>query len=120
MNDYRCFVIAEHRRGDGVHWDFMLEVEGVLHTWRVGAGPAEIGSTEHKAEKIADHPLRFLTYEGPVQNKIASVKIADTGQYKILNQCSGLLEIELDGEILKGRFTLEQIECARWVLRKTI
>jgi len=120
MSKLKRFVVAEHRQGAVVHWDFMLEAEGVLHSWRLDAGPAEIGSTEHKAEKIADHPLRFLTYEGPVQNKIASVKIADTGQYKILNQCSGLLEIELDGEILKGRFILEQVECARWVLRKTI
>jgi len=120
MSKLKRFVIAEHRRSDGVHWDFMLEAEGVLHTWRLAVGPAEIGSTEQKAEKIADHPMRFLTYQGPVQNNAGSVKIADRGQYLPLDKQSGRVEFELDGEILKGRFILEQIECVQWVLRKTI
>jgi bifunctional non-homologous end joining protein LigD len=119
MNDYKRFVVAEHRQGTVVHWDFMLEAERVLHTWRVGVGPAEIDKGEYGAERIADHPLRFLTYEGPVQNNTGSVKIADCGKYLPLDEQSGRIEFELDGKILNGRFTLEQVKNAHWILRKT-
>ena len=119
MNDYKCFVVAEHRRGTGVHWDFMLEAERVLRTWRVGVGPAEIDKGGCEAERIADHPLRFLTYEGPVQNNTGSVKIADRGEYLPLDEQEDRIEFELHGEILNGRFTLEQVKNAHWILRKT-
>ncbi len=119
MNDYKCFVVAEHRQGTGVHWDFMLEVGDCLLTWRMGECPAELDNGTHKAEKIADHPLRFLTYEGPVQNNTGSVKIADCGKYLPLNEQEDRIEFELCGKILNGRFTLEQVKNSHWILRKT-
>ncbi len=44
------FVIQQHSRGDDVHWDFMLEVDDVLLTWRLNIPPAQI--SVHSAEAV--------------------------------------------------------------------
>jgi len=75
------FVIAEHTTPNGVHWDLMLEMDDCLWTWRLNVPPVEIKNKPISAERIHDHSLRFLTYEGPVQNNTGSVKIADKGTY---------------------------------------
>ena len=62
------FVIHRHSCGDDVHWDFMLESSGTLQTYRLDKSPAEILHSQARAVKIFDHPLRFLTYEGLVNN----------------------------------------------------
>ena len=69
------YVILEHRTKERVHWDLMLQRSGCLWAWRVNCPPAEIGDAPLPLEKIADHSLRFLTYQGPVQNGAGSVCI---------------------------------------------
>lgn len=75
------FVIQQHTTPDGVHWDLMLEMDDCLWTWRLNVPPTEIKNKPISAERIHDHPLRFLTYEGPVQNNTGKVKITDKGTY---------------------------------------
>ena len=108
------FVIQEHRRGDDVHWDLMLEVDDVLLTWRLNIPPAQI--TVHPAEvtRISDHPLRFLTYQGPVQNGAGNVKIADSGTYRRSDETSDKIELYLAGRILSGPFVLDHCDDAVW------
>jgi bifunctional non-homologous end joining protein LigD len=85
MNGPRRFVIQKHQRqGEPTHWDLMLERDGFLETYRVGIAPEQWGSEPIEAVKIFDHPLKFLTYEGSVNKGKGSVKIADSGKYKIL------------------------------------
>jgi hypothetical protein len=128
----RQFVISEHTTKSGVHWDLMLEMDDGLWTWRLNVPPAEIKNKPIPAERIHDHPLRFLTYEGPVQNDTGNVKIVEKGTYILsktqggiptetaepietaspgnssyLNQVpSESLIFESQGTILKGTFTL--------------
>jgi hypothetical protein len=61
------------------HWDFMLEAEGVLRTWRLLAEPAARQSVP--AERLADHRLAYLDYEGPVSGGRGSVARWDHGTY---------------------------------------
>ena len=110
----RRFVISEHTAGGGVHWDFMLESGEILETYRLDKRPIDILEQGAGAEKIFDHQLRFLTYEGPVNKGEGNVCIVESGTYKILHQGKGEIAIELDGKILKGKFVLEQVEGEKW------
>ena len=108
------FVIQEHRRGDDVHWDLMLEVGDVLLTWRLNISPAQITAHLAEAVRISDHPLRFLTYQGPVQKGAGNVKIADSGVYHSANETGDRIELNLAGRILSGAFVLERCDDAVW------
>ncbi len=110
------FVIQKHSRGDDVHWDFMLEVDDVLLTWRLNIPPAQITAHSAQAVRISDHPLRFLTYQGPVQNGAGRVRIVDSGVYRSANETADRIELSLAGRILNGPFVLERAGKAGWRL----
>lgn len=108
------FVVQEHTTVEGVHWDLMFEQDGALATVRLEAEPAQALTYEVRAVKIFDHPLRFLTYEGPVQKGTGAVRIVDSGVYSYRDQRDDLWILTMDGAILKGDFTLSRIEDAEW------
>ena len=108
------FVVQEHTTPDGVHWDLMLEQDDTLTTFRLEAEPAHCLTGAIRAVKIFDHPLRFLTYEGPVQKGTGKVRIVDSGRYQLLNQGDDRCTFKLNGVILQGEFTLTRIEDTVW------
>ncbi|MHC5082442.1 MAG: DNA polymerase ligase N-terminal domain-containing protein [Planctomycetota bacterium] len=112
------FVIQEHSTPEGVHWDLMLQMKAVLWTWRIETPPSEIGNKPVVAKRIFDHELRFLTYEGPVQNNTGKVRIADKGIYHKKHQAETSIHIHLDGGVLSGDFRLCCIEDTVWQLEK--
>ncbi len=98
-----------------MHWDLMLESGDTLLTWRLDKNPAEIDGPA-EALRIFDHPLKFLTYEGPVNKGKGRVQIADAGTYEIMHKNGERIELDLLGEILKGKFSLTRVEDDRWQL----
>ena len=117
-NSQKQFVISEHTTPDDVHWDLMLQMDDVLWTWRLNIPPAEIKNEPISAKRIADHPLRFLTYEGPVQNNTGHVTIADHGPYQIIEQIENALVFKSQGTILKETFSLSKTpDTPLWTLQ---
>ncbi|MGA1979856.1 MAG: DNA polymerase ligase N-terminal domain-containing protein [Sedimentisphaerales bacterium] len=108
------FVIQQHSSGPDVHWDFMLESGGILQTYRLDKAPDEALHLAVNAVKIFDHPLKFLTYQGPVSKGKGSVRITESGTYEIVHQAHNRIELDLNGKILKGKFTLTHIEGDSW------
>lgn len=108
------YVIHEHTQGTGIHWDLMLESADSLRTWRLDTAPQDIRSLPIPAASIADHPKRFLTYEGPVQNAQGNVRIVDSGTYCPAEETSTQLKLTLAGRTLKGTFTLTHISDNNW------
>ncbi len=108
------FVIQEHARDDSVHWDLMLETGEVLQTYRLELPPDKLLEQRCTAVKIVDHSLKFLTYEGAVNNGKGSVRIVEAGTYQLLSKDKRCIGLQLDGEILKGEFALTHIEGGRW------
>ena len=108
------FVIHEHTTPEGVHWDLMLEQGQALLTFRLPVPPAQAASAPTPATKIHDHPLRFLTYEGPVQKSTGRVQITDRGTLCIQTQTEGQIAFTLDGRTLHGAFTLTHTGGAEW------
>jgi len=115
--NYKKFVIQEHvKKDEGIHWDVMLETSGVLETYRLLIHPEIIDENVIDIIKIADHPLKFLTYQGLVNNGLGSVKIVDSGTYLILEQNESYKKLKLDGEKIKGIFSLKLISENKWEL----
>ena len=108
------FVIQQHSTDPDVHWDFMLESGGILQTYRLDKAPSEALHLAVNATKIFDHLLKFLTYQGPVNKGRGNVRIAESGTYKIVHQAHNRIELDLNGKILKGKFTLFHIEGDNW------
>lgn len=115
----RKFVIQKHtRQHQPIHWDLMLQVNDALQTYRLQLPPEKL-KQKNTAVKISDHPLRFLIYEGSVNKGLGSVQIADCGTYELLNETDDSKKIQFHGNVLKGIFTLIQIEADNWEFTKS-
>ncbi len=100
------FVVLEHDAPQGVHWDFMLEMEGVLATWALAQPPAAAGRIAARA--LANHRLAYLDYEGPISGDRGAVTRYDAGTYQVERRSEGSLVVALTGNTLTGRATLER------------
>lgn len=97
------FVVLTHDH-PFLHWDLMLESAGVLRTWRLLQTPDT--ASEVEAEALADHRLDYLEYEGPVSGGRGSVAHWDEGDYVLISETTGRIELRIQGARLNGRFEL--------------
>ena len=109
------FVILEHDFPKR-HWDFMLETEGVLRTWRSPQPPSG-AQWEMAAEALADHRLAYLDYEGPVSGKRGTVTRWDRGEYDLETCTDKGWTIQLQGGLLRGLAILEKMNATEWRFR---
>ncbi len=89
------------------HFDFMIEIEGSLATWRWPSLPA-VGDTLQTI-RLANHRLAYLEYEGAVSEGRGHVARIDRGDCKLEISEPDRIVAEVDGSILRGRFTAERI-----------
>ena len=81
INDQACrCVILLHQIGNAGHWDLMLEVRNTLWTWRLNEMPTTNQTV--LGERITDHRIHYLDYEGPVSNNRGTVKRVRSGHYQ--------------------------------------
>jgi DNA ligase D-like protein (predicted 3'-phosphoesterase) len=131
------FVIQKHD-AKSLHYDFRLEVDGVLKSWAVPKGPSTNPKDKRLAMPTEDHPLDYADFEGVIptgEYGAGSVIVWDAGTYRLLGEDSeeedavpvakrldrGHLSIWLDGEKLRGGYALSRIakgEKERWLLVK--
>jgi DNA polymerase Ligase (LigD) len=109
------FVVLEHDYPER-HWDFMLEAEGVLRTWRLAA-PPEPG-TPLAAEASFDHRLQYLDYEGPVSGNRGQVMAWDRGTYEeVAGGSADRVVVRLCGNRLDGKATLQRDASGTWLFQ---
>ncbi len=99
-----------------LHYDFRLEIDGVLKSWAVPKGPTLDPAVRHLAAHVEDHPVEYGDFEGtiPAGNYGAgSVMLWDHGTFEILGDgdaqgqlARGDLKFRLHGEKLNGDFAL--------------
>ena len=102
------FVVHEHDSSH-LHYDFRLELEGVLRSWVIPKGPSMNPSERRLALLVEDHPLEYIDFEGIIpQGRYGAgeVVVWDTGPYELLEQGHGELGFVLEGQKLKGGFAL--------------
>jgi len=102
------FVIQEHNASH-LHYDFRLEMDGVLKSWAVPKGvPLETG-VRRLAVQTEDHPLDYISFKGEIpegQYGAGTVRIVDTGNFVLHNQDAKKLEFELEGRQFSGNYVL--------------
>jgi len=121
------FVVQKHD-ATRLHYDFRLEMQGVLKSWAVPKGPSMNPEDRHLAMMVEDHPYDYKDFEGiiPEGNYGAgTVIIWDQGTYgsleeegtkekeekSLLRQLkAGSLKFKLNGTKLKGEFALVHIK----------
>jgi hypothetical protein len=109
------FVVQKHTRtGEPVHWDLMLEGQDALETYRLDRPPETLAGGACSASRIFDHELRFLTYEGPVNQGQGRVEIVDRGTYTLVLDQPGRRELSLDGELFDGLFAFVRLKGKSW------
>jgi hypothetical protein len=108
------FVILRHQTPQGEHFDFMLELGGVLKTWALPR-PPELGA-EMTCEALPDHRIEYLDYEGPVSGNRGAVTRWDQGTYTPDRHTDTEWTLRLAGEKIAARASLLRSETApcRW------
>jgi bifunctional non-homologous end joining protein LigD len=118
MKEPKRFVVQKHQKeSEPTHWDLMLERGGILETYRLGVPPEKWEKEAIEAVKIFDHPLKFLSYEGSVNEGKGRVEIADCGTYRLIKKDENQKQLSFMGKLLKGEYRLCLIEGNKWELR---
>ena len=126
------FIVQKHD-ATRLHWDFRLEVDGVLKSWAVTRGPSVDPDEKRLAVRTEDHPLSYATFEGTIpvgEYGGGTVMLWDRGTWSPVKGKSaadiekGHLHFVLDGERMKGEWLLIRLrprgkeKRENWLLRK--
>ena len=114
------FVVQKHD-ATRMHYDFRLEIDGVLKSWAVPEGPSTDPQVKRLALETEDHPLEYLTFEGVIpkgQYGAGPIIVWDKGTFTNIrgekrkpftlqeSYDQGLIEVRLEGEKLHGAYAL--------------
>ncbi|MBX7073233.1 MAG: hypothetical protein K1X71_08800 [Pirellulales bacterium] len=104
------FVVLRHEMPTGdhrpSHWDLMLERNGALWTWSLSELPTPVAWVV--AQRIHDHRLDYLEYEGPISGDRGHVARYDRGSCQI-DACDNLsISARIAGQHLRGQLRLEK------------
>jgi DNA ligase D-like protein (predicted 3'-phosphoesterase) len=123
------FVIQQHAAST-LHFDFRLEVDGVLRSWAVPKGPSTDPREKRLAMEVEDHSLDYADFEGVIGEGYGAGRVIvwDAGTYRPLADVppaaaldNGHLSFWLEGEKLRGGWTLQRTrkgEKPQWLLIK--
>lgn len=125
------FVIQQHHASH-MHYDFRIEINGVLKSWAVPKGPSTNPKEKRLATETEDHPLDYATFEGiiPQGYGAGTVIVWDTGSYENITYQDGKplsmrkayerghIKINLYGKKLHGGYALTRFRRNNWLLVK--
>ena len=130
------FVVQRHK-ASRLHYDFRLEMEGVLKSWAVPKGPSMNPKDKRLAMMVEDHPYAYKDFKGVIPDGYGAgiVEIWDKGTYTTIEQTEGAgtqkkllkelnegnLKFKLKGKKLKGEFALVKLKGKQenaWLLIK--
>ncbi|MBI4402481.1 MAG: DNA ligase [Nitrospirae bacterium] len=127
------FNVQKHQ-ASRLHYDFRLEIGGVLKSWAIPKGPSLDPAMKRLAVQVDDHDLDYADFEGVIeegQYGAGPVLVWDTGWFEPLRAAragqtaesmlrAGKLDFILHGQRLKGRFSLVQMKGKprQWLLVK--
>ncbi|HWK36994.1 DNA ligase D [Sphingomonas sp.] len=126
------FIVQKHD-ATRLHWDFRLEIDGVLKSWAVTRGPSLDPQEKRLAVRTEDHPLSYADFEGTIPKGEyggGTVMLWDDGQWAPVAGKSardldkGHLHFRLEGQRMKGEWLLIRLKPRgkekneNWLLRK--
>jgi DNA ligase D-like protein (predicted 3'-phosphoesterase) len=112
------FVVQEHHASH-LHYDFRLELDGVLKSWAVPKGPPEEPGVRRLAIQVEDHPVDYVDFHGEIPSGYGAgtVRIWDHGSFELVFREPGKLIFVLHGERLAGKYNLIRTgDTKNWML----
>ncbi len=131
MPGKRRFVVHEHK-ARRLHYDFRLEMAGILKSWAVPKGPSMNPADKRLAVMVDDHPVEYVDFEGVIpagQYGAGPVLVWDAGTWEPTESdrpeadlAAGKLAFVLRGRKLRGAFALARFGAGKtgkeWLLMK--
>lgn len=116
------FVVQKHAASH-LHYDFRLEMDGVLKSWAVPKGVPVKEGTKHLAVQVEDHELGYEKFHGEIKEGYGkgTVEIWDSGTYVLESRKPDKIVFILKGKKLRGRYTIIRFKRAgekEWLLFK--
>jgi bifunctional non-homologous end joining protein LigD len=114
------FVVQRHDARH-LHYDFRLEMDGVLKSWAVPKGPSRVRGVKRLAVAVEDHPVDYINFEGKIpqgEYGAGTVKIWDKGKFILKERRAKAMKFELLGKKLKGDYALVNFKEKNWLLYK--
>ena len=97
------FVVQEHW-ATAHHFDFRLEMDGVLKSWAVPKGPPLESGVRRLAMAVDDHDIEYGSFEGEIGK--GRVKIWDKGEYELIERTPKLIRFKVNGTKISGEYAL--------------
>jgi len=117
------FVVQEHRASH-LHYDFRLELNGVLKSWAVPKGMPTESGIKRLAVAVEDHPVDYINFSGIIpkgEYGAGEVKIWDKGKWQMLDGSweRGSMKFNLAGKKLQGEYVLVRLKDKKnWLVYK--
>jgi len=117
------FVVQEHRASH-LHYDFRLELGGVLKSWAVPKGMPTESGIKRLAVAVEDHPVDYINFSGIIpkgEYGAGEVKIWDKGKWQMLDGSweRGSMKFNLAGKKLQGEYVLVRLKDKKnWLVYK--
>ncbi|HNR43544.1 MAG TPA: DNA polymerase ligase N-terminal domain-containing protein [Methanofastidiosum sp.] len=104
----RIYVMHKHD-ATRLHYDFRLEIDGVLKSWAIPKTPPNIKGVKRLAVYTEDHPLDYANFEGTIPEGnygAGKVEIWDKGTFTLIENEKDKIVINLNGNRLNGKYCL--------------
>jgi len=114
------FVVQKHQ-ARSLHYDFRLEMDGVLKSWAVPKGPPLEPGIRRLAVQVEDHPVDYIDFAGKIpagEYGAGNVEMWDKGEFTLDSKSPDLLEITLSGRKLSGGYALIHTDGKNWLVIK--
>ena len=116
--------MVQKHQARSLHYDFRLELKGVLKSWAVPKGLPEVKGIKRLAVQVEDHPVDYISFSGTIpegEYGAGKVKIWDKGKWNLVSGdlAAGSIKFELNGKKLKGEYVLVQLKDKKnWLVYK--
>ncbi len=111
------FVVQKHS-ATHLHYDFRLEMNGVLKSWAVPKEPPTVPNVKRLAIQVEDHELDYIDFTGEIpkgEYGAGTVEIWDKGSYRLKERTAKIIEFTLEGKKLKGDYVLIHTGENKWL-----